>query len=201
MRTASIARRSILLAVPGALVAGALAGVSSATGPGDVRIATLSTRADLVSGQDVLIRVATPGASPASARVALNGRDVTRTFRAHSNGKGVGLLTGLRLGRNVVAATVPGGRGARLTIVDHPLGGPVFNGPQIKPWTCGNGSKSPKCYQKPTYSYSYVDKTGGTQSYDPSSPPADSFIKSTPTTDGVTAPFIFRTETVSIDRD
>src|SRR4051795_8138678 len=201
MRTASIARRSILLAVPGALIAGALAGVSSATSPGDVRIATLSTRADLVSGHDVLIRVTTPGARPSSARITLNGHDVTRTFRAHSNGRGVGLLIGLRVGRNVVRATLPDGRGAALAIVDHPLGGPVFNGPQIKPWTCSNGSKNPKCYQKPTYSYSYVDQTGGTQSYDPSSPPPDGFIKSTTTTDGVTVPFIYRTETGYIDRD
>src|SRR4051794_16503049 len=201
MRTASIARRSILLAVPGALIAGALAGVSSATSPGDVRIATLSTRADLVSGHDVLIRVTTPGASPSSARITLNGRDVTRTFRANSNGNGLGLLTGLHVGRNVVQATLRDGRGARLAIVDHPLGGPVINGPQIKPWTCGNGSKSPKCYQKPTYSYSYVDQTGNTQSYDPSSPPPASFIKSTTTTDGVTVPFIYRTETGYIDRD
>src|SRR3954451_10724835 len=201
MRTASIARRSILLAIPGALIAGALAGVSLATSPGDVRIATLSTRADLVSGHDVLIRVTTPGASPSSARITLNGRDVTRTFRANSNGNGLGLLTGLHVGRNVVQATLRDGRGARLAIVDHPLGGPVINGPQIKPWTCGNGSKSPKCYQKPTFTYSYVDQTGNTQSYDPSSPPSASFIKSTTTTDGVTVPFIYRTETGYIDRD
>src|SRR3954463_15469962 len=201
MRTAALPRRSVLLALPGALIAGALAGVSSATSPGDLRIATVSDRADLVSGHDVLIRVTAPGANPSSARITLNGRDVTRIFRANSNGKGLGLLTGLHVGRNLVQATLRDGRGARLTVVDHPLGGPVFNGPQIKPWTCGNGSKSPKCYQKPTYSYSYVDQTGGTQSYDPSSPPSDSFIKSTTTTDGVTVPFIYRTETGYIDRD
>src|SRR3954466_1270976 len=201
MRTASIVRRSILLAVPGALIAGALSGVSSATSPGDVRIATLSTRADLVSGHDVLIRLTTPGARPSSARITLNGHDVTRTFRANSNGNGLGLLTGLHVGRNVVQATLRDGRGARLTVVDHPLGGPVINGPQIKPGTCGNGSKSPKCYPHPASSYSYVDQTGNTQSYDPSSPPPASFIMSTTTTDGVTVPFIYRTETGYIDRD
>src|SRR3954447_11026479 len=201
MRTASIARRSILLAIPGALIAGALAGVSLATSPGDVRIATLSTRADLVSGQDVLIRVTTPGTSPASARLALNGRDVTKTFRAHSNGRGIGLLTGLRVGRNVVRATLPDGRGAALAIVDHPLGGPVFAGPQIRPWTCSNGSKSRKCYQKPTFSYSYVDQFGQTHDYDPKNPPQSFEVKDTTTTDGVTVPFIYRTETGYIDRD
>jgi hypothetical protein len=202
MHTVPTLRRSVLFALPAALIAGVLAGISSA-GPaaGDVRISTLSNRADLVSGEDALVRISTPGANASSARITLNGRDVTRAFRAHSDGRGLGLLTGLRVGDNVVTATLPDGRGARLTIVDRHLGGPVFAGPQIKPWTCGNGSKSPKCYQKPTFAYSYVDQTGNAQSYDPSNPPPAAFIKSTTTTDGVTVPFIYRTETGYIDRD
>src|SRR6476619_3481421 len=106
MPSASVLRRTVLLAVPGALVAGALAGVSSASSPGDIRISTVSTRADLVSGGDALVRISTPGANPGSARVTLNGRDVTATWRAQSNGKGLSLLTGLRLGRNGVTATI-----------------------------------------------------------------------------------------------
>jgi hypothetical protein len=202
MHTVPTLRRSVLFALPAALIAGVLAGISSA-GPaaGDVRISTLSNRADLVSGEDALVRISTPGASASSARITLNGRDVTRAFRAHSDGRGLGLLTGLREGDNVVTATLPDGRGARLSVVDRHLGGPVFAGPQIKPWTCGNGSKSPKCYQKPTFAYSYVDQTGNAQSYDPSNPPPAAFIKSTTTTDGVTVPFIYRTETGYIDRD
>jgi hypothetical protein len=202
MHTVPTLRRSVLFALPAALIAGVLAGISSA-GPaaGDVRISTLSNRADLVSGEDALVRISTPGASASSARISLNGRDVTRAFRAHSDGRGLGLLTGLREGDNVVTATLPDGRGARLTVVDRHLGGPVFAGPQIKPWTCGNGSKSPKCYQKPTFAYSYVDQTGNAQSYDPSNPPPAAFVKSTTTTDGVTVPFIYRTETGYIDRD
>ncbi|HET7530585.1 MAG TPA: DUF6351 family protein [Mycobacteriales bacterium] len=202
MRTASLARRSLLVVFPLALVAGTLAGVSSASSAaGVVRISTVSNRADLISGNDALVRITAPGADAGAARVRLNGRDVTAAFRKDSDGHGLGLLTGLRVGRNVVTATMPGGRGARLTITNHPLGGPDFSGPQITPWTCTNGSKSPKCYQKPTFTYSYVDQTGNTQSYDPSSPPPDSFIKSTTTTDGVTVPFIYRTETGYIDRD
>jgi hypothetical protein len=202
MHTVPTLRRSVLFALPAALIAGVLAGISSA-GPaaGDVRISTLSNRADLVSGEDALVRISTPGASASSARITLNGRDVTRAFRAHSDGRGLGLLTGLREGDNVVTATLPDGRGARLSVVDRHLGGPVFAGPQIKPWTCGNGSKSPKCYQKPTFAYSYVDQTGNAQSYDPSNPPPAAFVKSTTTTDGVTVPFIYRTETGYIDRD
>ena len=143
MRTAPVLRRSVLLVVPAALIAGAFVGASSASpGHGDVRITTLSNRADLISGEDALVRVTTPGADASSARIRLNGRDVTTAFRSSSDGHGLGLVNGLHVGSNVVTATLPDGRGARLTILDHPLGGPDFAGPQIKPWTCSNGSKS-----------------------------------------------------------
>ena len=192
-------RRLLVSTLPLALVAGTLSGVSLASGTSSrpVTIATVSDRADLVSGGDVLLRVT----DAKGLRLTLNGTDVTATFRKHSDGHGLGLLTGLRDGANEVRALLPGGKGARLTVTNHPLGGPVFSGPQIQPWTCGNGSKSPKCYQAPTFSYSYVDQSGNTQSYDPSNPPPAAFIKSTTTTDGVTVPFIYRTETGYIDRD
>src|SRR3954451_22406183 len=204
MRTASIARRSVLLALPGALVAGALVGTSAAGGHrsgGVVRISTVSDRADLISGGDALIRVAVPGGHLGAAHIRLNSRDVTAAFRRSSDGHGLGLLTGLRLGRNTGAVERPTGSGANLVVTNDPLGGPVFNGPQIKPWTCSNGSKSPKCYQKPTFSYSYVDQFGQTHDYDPKNPPQSFEVKDTTTTDGVTVPFIYRTETGYIDRD
>jgi hypothetical protein len=133
--------------------------------------------------------------------IGLNGDDVTAQFRRHSNGRGLGLLTGLRLGTNTVTATLPNGSGARLTVTNHPLGGPVFSGPQIQPWTCSNGSNNPKCYAPPTYTYFYVGQDGGTHGFDPSSPPPASAVRDTTTTDGVTVPFIYRTETGYIDRD
>jgi hypothetical protein len=198
-------RRSAVLLTAAATLAAGWSGVSLAAGGGTTRpavtIQTLSNRADLVSGGDVLVRVTTPGFPVASARVVLNGHDVTAAFRRQSDGHGLGLLTGLRLGRNVVTVRVPGGHGARLVVTNHPLGGPVFNGPQIQPWTCGNASKSPKCYQKPTFAYTYVDPSGGTHSYDPQNPPPAPLIANTTTTDGVSVPFIYRTETGYIDRD
>ena len=195
--------RPLLFGLPLLLVAGTLAGAASATPhvpTGPVTITTVSDRADLVSGGDVLVRIAAPGADPESIQVHLNGQDVTGDFQQHSDGAGLGLITGLQLGRNVVTATADG-RGARLTVTNHPLGGPVIAGPQIKPWTCGNSSKSPKCYQQPTFAYTYVGTDGGTHSYDPKSPPQSFEIASTTTTDGVTVPFIYRTETGYIDRD
>src|SRR4051812_12754652 len=158
MPTVRPERRFVLIAAAASLVAGAVVTASNAEAArGAVRIVTLSNRADLVSAGDVLVRISTPrGTDAADAHVRLNGRDVTQRFRQDSDGHGTGLLTGLRLGSNTVTATLPDGRGARLTVTNHPQGGPVFSGPQIQPWTCGNGSKSKTCDEKPTYSYSYL---------------------------------------------
>jgi len=199
-----LSRRVLLSAVPLALVAGTLVGVSQAAsgGSGVVQLSTVSDRANLISGGDALVRLSVPSGQRMSAvHVALNGHDITRTFRRNSDGHGLGLLTGLRLGANTVTATLPDGDGARLTITNHPLGGPVFAGPQIQPWTCSNSSKSPKCYAAPTYAYSYIGVDGSSHSYDPSNPPPSFEIANTTTTDGVTVPFIYRSETGYIDRD
>jgi hypothetical protein len=198
-------RRPLLVGLPLVLVAGTLTGISAATpsagSRGEVRISTLSVRPDLVSGGDVLVRLFAPNAQVSALTVRVDGADVTSAFRANSNGNGLGLLTGLRLGRNVVTATLPDGRSAGLVVTNHPQGGPVFSGPQIKPWTCTNGSKSRTCDAKPTFAFSYVGVDGQTHSYDPKNPPPAAEVKSTTTTDGVTVPFIFRTETGYIDRD
>src|SRR5437016_7827753 len=104
-------RRPVLLGLPVVLVAGTLSAVSMASASaGVVQIRTLSTRADLVSGGDALVKVSVPrGARISSLRLTIDGRDVTAAFRHHSNGHGLGLLTGLRQGPNTVVATLPDG--------------------------------------------------------------------------------------------
>jgi hypothetical protein len=180
-----------------------------------VRIVVLSTRADLVSGGEALTQVVLPaGTRPARARVFLNGRAVTGQFAQRPNGKFEALLGGLRNGVNYVVARIPGGYGARLRIVNHPIGGPIFSGPQIQPWLCQTGAKDKQCDQDPTFSYYYVPAgtgsggsntagsgAGSFQPYDPSNPPPASAVATTTTTDGVTVPFIIRQETGYIDRD
>src|SRR5687768_13920400 len=90
--------------------------------PAEAEIKVLSNRADIVSGGDALVQVTPPG-----ARVELNGKDVTSVFGNRPDGRYVGLVEGLKLGDNEVVAA-----GERLTIRNHPSGGPVFAGPQIK---------------------------------------------------------------------
>ena len=171
----------------------------------DVSIDVLSNRADLVSGGDALVRV-----RPADATVTVGDRDVTPVFGAD----GVGLVTGLRVGPNVVTASLPDGRGARITITNHPIGGPVFTGPQVQPWVCNtqnppaNSGTSPtvvpvglgpaqdaQCNTPPAISYVYKSVSmGDFETYDPKSPPAASDIATTTTDQGKTVPYIVRQE-------
>ncbi len=99
----------VLAAVPGSAEAG-------------LRIDTLSTRPDMVTGGDVLVRV------PPHSVVRLNGHVVTLPGRT-------GLVTGLTLGANRLTATTQHGT-ARLTLRNHPITGPVFSGPHEQPFVC-----------------------------------------------------------------
>ncbi|MCU1460107.1 MAG: N-acetylmuramoyl-L-alanine amidase [Acidimicrobiales bacterium] len=209
-------RRAVFLGLVIALLAGVIPVALGAGPPAAVQVRVLSNRADLVSGGDALTEVVLPPAvSPSSVRVTLNGGDVTGAFAQRADHRYEGLLTGLRLGTNLVVARLADGRGARLTITNHPLGGPVFSGPQIQPWTCQSGAKDAQCDQAPTFSYQYmpaglssagagitgVASVNAFRPYDPKSPPPTGAIATTTTTDGVTLPFIVRVETGFIDRD
>ncbi|MFN2538283.1 MAG: DUF6351 family protein, partial [Mycobacteriales bacterium] len=179
---------------------------------GDVVITVLSSRADLVSSGDALVAVSLP-AGAHGLRVTAGSRDITKAFAQRADGQVRGLVTGLPLGSTVLTARVAGGRGARLTLVDHAIGGPVFAGPQIQPWTCAAGTRGPQCNAKPTYAYRYLPAGGsgtpgqavGNQSplqrYDPANPPPAPLIATTTTQTGAKVPFIVRTETGYMDRD
>jgi Tannase-like family of unknown function (DUF6351) len=161
-------------------------------------IDVLSSRADLISGGDALVAVD----GPAPARMALNGRDVTSEFAQRPNGRYEGLVSGLANGANQLSAQLPDGSGAEITLTNHPIGGPVFAGPQIQPWVCQAGAKDAHCNHPIAYSYKFMPVTGGSfQSYDPANPPPDALIATTTTDQGVTVPYIVREETGYEDRD
>jgi hypothetical protein len=205
----------LVLAALTILTAG-LAGpaIAVAQDSGGVSLNVLSTRPDLVSGGQALVEVTVAaGAGAVSAR--LNGAALNGVFARRANGRVEGLVTGLHLGANSLTAQLEDGRGASLTIINHPIGGPVFFGPQVQPWACPTGSADAQCDQAPTYSYSYMPAgqagagvgvagqggAGAFQPYDPANPPPSAAIANTTTTDGVTVPFIIRQETGYIDRD
>jgi hypothetical protein len=124
-----------------------------ARGPGgDLQIRVLSNRADLTSGGQALVEVGLPsGVRPGAVRLRLGDADVTADFGKRANGRFEGLVDDLRLGRNVLTVSAPGGLNDRAVIRNHPIGGPVFSGPQAQPWACQNGSDHPKCNAPTTY--------------------------------------------------
>ena len=197
MRIPSSSRALLALA---AVVASLMpAGARATSG---LRIEVLSDRADLISGGDALVAVDLPdGADPSSVVVTAGARNVTSEFAMRPNGRYEGLLTGLELGANLVRAALPDGSSDEITIVDHPIGGPVFAGPQVQPWTCASASAQDKqCNQPITYAYEYKSSVDmGWHAYDPSKPPSDVAI--TTTDNGQTLPFIVRVETGYEDRD
>ena len=176
----------------------ALAGRAGGGPGGEIRV--LSTRADLVSGGNALVEIVMPsGTKVAELTVEVGGRDVSAAFARRVSGRVVGLVTGLGEGPNELVARFGNGTGHRLTLTNHPLGGPVFSGPQIQPWTCDEGANDLKCNREPDYSYQYMSTSGSFADYDPDNPPDD--VAMTTTDEGHTVPYIVRVERGVIDRD
>ena len=173
-----------------ALVLAAAALLLAAAPVQAAEIRVLSNRADIISGGDALVQV-----EPAGAKVAVDGKDVTSRFAQRPDGRYVGLIEGLPLGDSQITAA-----GQTLTITNHPIGGPVFSGPQIQPWTCFEGALDRQCNRAPRYEFVYKSTRGGElRAYNPESPPSD--VANTTTDQGKTVPFIVRQEIGAIARD
>ena len=165
-----------------------------------LRIDVLSNRADLISAGDALVAISYgKRVRPADIRVKLGRADITSAFAVRENGRFEGLVTGLALGPNKLQALLASGRGATLTISNHPNGGPVFSGPQVKPWKCQATAKDEQCNEPVKYAFRYMSSDGTLKDYDAQNPPSD--VAQTTTDQGKTVPFIIRTETGYQDRD
>src|SRR5437879_4595089 len=91
-------------------------------------IVVLSNRADLISGGDALVEIKLPASvakTAAGVSVEIDGRNVTDAFKVRGDGRYYGVVTGLKNGANALTATAAGAR-SRITITNHPLGGPIF---------------------------------------------------------------------------
>src|SRR5262249_34874963 len=161
-----------------------------------LELRTLSNRADLVSGGDVLVEIVLPRHTrPDQVRVELNGRDIRHQFAVRADGRFLGLVTGLSAGKNKLVASVRGDDAQRLTITNHAIGGPISSGPQVQPGICSTveaGLGQPQDAQcnapaKVTYFYRSTNPAvTGFLPYNPAAPPAD--VRTTTTDQGVTVP-------------
>jgi hypothetical protein len=136
----SVAQRSsFVAALAGVCIALTGCGGDSSSSSRTASLQTLSNRADLVSGDSVLVEVKLPdAASTGQLRIDRDGTDMTPAFVTLADGRIVGLVTGLKPGANVIKAQAADASfgGASLTVTDHPIGGPVLLGSQIEPWVC-----------------------------------------------------------------
>ncbi|HWT93555.1 MAG TPA: DUF6351 family protein, partial [Solirubrobacteraceae bacterium] len=183
-------------------VGGVVAAVAALSGAvpavaGAVEIEVLSSRADLVSGGDALVRV-TGVDDPAGLKVTLGERDVSDQFAKRANGRVEGLLTGIPDGASTLTAT-SGNEGAKLTLQGHPNGGPMISGPQMQPWICQATAQDAQCNEPAKYELLAKTGPGALKAYDPNNPPSN--VKTTTTTEGDEVPFIVRVETGYQNRD
>jgi hypothetical protein len=188
--------------------------VSSASPVGtQLGIRAVSTRADMVTGGDVLVEVRIPRVvEPVQLTVTAGVFDVTDAFRRTGN-TFVGLVTGLRTGRTVITARINGERlTATLAVVNHPISGPVFSGPHQTPFLCetaqfrvpvvGASLGSPldsQCSATTRVDYVYRSTAGGFKALpNPSARPAD--LARTTNIEGRAVDYVVRVETGTVNR-
>lgn len=213
----SFSRRLLLPWAAGLALSYGVLVQSSGAKEGDERrfeIRTLSNRADLVSGGDVLVEISLPrGTQVSRVHVELNGRDISSAFRAgRAPDTLLGLVTGLSLGRNTLAVESRGLPTESLALTNHPITGPIFSGPHQTPFICetqafvlpvtGGNLGAPldaECSTATRIDYVYRSTDGRLKPLpDPAVHPAD--LARTTTTQGVTVNYIVRVETGTINR-
>lgn len=147
----------------GAVALASLVLASCGGGGGDdatLQIRTLSNRADLVSGGDALMEVVLPrGSAGVNLKVTADGRDVTSAFSRGSDGRTVGLVSGLASGNNVIEATATDAGGARLVVHNSPRSGPVLSGNQVTPFHCATPTPQPASGNTPATNASGLSGT------------------------------------------
>jgi len=194
----------------------AVSGIRTDAAPARLAIATLSSRADMVSGGDALVEIRAGSTAPTGVTVKVNDRDVTAVFRVNAERQSlIGLVEGLVNGRNTIAAQTAS-QTARLDITNYPITGPIFSGEHLKPFLCNtvqSGLGEPldaDCSAKTKVEYFYKSRTPSAatgrgaaaaafKALDVSAPrPVD--IAETTISTGKTVPYIVRVESGTINR-
>lgn len=170
-------------------------------------VSVSNPRPQLVSGGDVLLRVTPPAdVAPADVRVDAGGRNVRPRFVVQPDGSLLGLVTGLPLGSTRVTARLADDPAttASVDVVNHPRTGPVFSGPQQKPFYCQTTAfglapaVQPLCSAPTVVTYQYRTTAGQFAPLaDPTALPDD---LATALVDGRRVPYVVRVERGTIDR-
>ncbi len=195
----SVTTRHLVVAV----VVVATSGVCSARAAGDGRfeIRVLSSpRPDLVSGGDVLVEVRSANGP---TTITVNGVPASAPSLDSQRGTQVGLLTGLKPGKNKLVAR-SGKAVARLTVVNHSKDGPILSGPHTWPYQCtteaaGLGPPLDRmCNAETRVERFYRTKDGKFKPLPAAGRPIDVAEVTLP--DGRTAPYVVRVESGTRNR-
>lgn len=150
-RLPALATTAIAIAAA-ALLAGCLADGRALPAP---EIRTLSNRADLVSGGNVLAEIVFPPDTRLEGlQIRLNDVDVAGAFTRQADGRWVGLVTGLRNGTNYLSARTVNTEWADLMVTNAPRQGPVVSGPHVRPYVCATPVAQPAAGSLPATNFS-----------------------------------------------
>jgi hypothetical protein len=191
------------LVAASAAICGMLAGYQAGAQNADrLNLEVLSSRPELVSGGDALIRISGARGAPV---VMLDGTDVSNAFKADANGNWVGLVAGLKDGDNRLLAKASGSE-ASLTLKNHPINGTLFAGPQQSPFLCENenhglaSATDASCTAPTVVKYYYRNKGGDWKPFDPKATARPADVAMTKTSEGKEVPLIVRQEKGVINR-
>ncbi len=172
-----------------------------------ISITVLSTRPDMITGADALVRIDSSGIDLATIKVVLNNDDISDSFTATMDGQSLqGLVEGLSIGNNTLQAMDGAGNTRTQTsLVNHPITGPVISGPHITPFVCNtlaNGLGEPldaACTAQTQVSYFYQNAAGEFHAIvDVTAPYPHDMVNTV--VDGTSVPFIVRVESGTINR-
>ena len=208
------AQRTIGILILIGLLTGAAGVVAAEQAGGEVALTVLSSRPDVITGEEALLRIDVPRSIALdSVRVAVNGADATAAFRADADRHHlVGLIDGLNRGANEVSVAAGGAGEANLTLTAYPVEGPVISGPHEQPFICqtdafelpsGETLGDPldeHCSVARRIDYAYRTANDGELRPlgDPSAVPAD--VAMATTLNGDEVPYVVRMETGTINR-
>ncbi|MGK2955366.1 MAG: DUF6351 family protein [Solirubrobacterales bacterium] len=201
---------AVFFAAIGAILALAFISASPASAADPIKIETLSSKPNWVSGNDALIAVTAPnGTDRSKLIVRRNGTVVTGSFKKDPNNSQriVGLVTGLRSGSNVISAWngYSNVNPTRHDVFNSPGAGPLFSGPHQTPYYCTTealGAGPPldsNCSAPTTVSYAYRSTDGTFKPLaDPNTRPAD--LAQTTTRTGQTVDYVVRIQQGTVNR-
>lgn len=176
-----------------------------------ISIRTLSTHADRVSGDDVLVEISLSGAKGPLV-VSRNGSVVTGAFHQTGPGAWVGLVTGLARGENRLTAEAKGAGTASLKLTNYPITGPIVSGPHRQPFICQTATfKLPDgstlgpaldtdCSARTRVTYVYLPRGGTAFKPMPDTTRLPGDVATTTTISGAQVPYVVRIETSTINR-